>query len=104
MQITLYHRSFPVAGAPEAVSLAPFPTHQRHTYTAEGVVYEAVYQELQVVAPSGATVGAEFARLKWGMPGERMLSWAGAKGKVASTAKEVFEMASARDSGFRMAK
>lgn len=104
MHITLYHRSYPVAGAPEAVSLTPFPAHQRHTYTAAGVVYEAVYRELRVTAPDGATVGAERLRLKWGEPCERVLSWTGEKGTITSTAKEVFEYAHTRGSGFRMVK
>jgi hypothetical protein len=104
MHITLYHRSYPVQGAPESVSLAPFPAHQRHTYTAEGVVYEAVYRELRVTTPDGATVGGERLRLKWGASSEPVLSWAGEKGPAVSTAKEVLELASTRGSGFRLMK
>lgn len=104
MHITLYHRSYPVEGAPEAVALAPFPTHQRHTYTAAGVVYEAVYRELRVTTPDGATVGPERLRLKWGDSSERVLNWVSDAGPVASTAKEVLEFAHVRGSGFRMMK
>ena len=39
------------------MSLAPFPAHQRHTYTAGGAVHEAEYRELRVIVPDGATVG-----------------------------------------------
>lgn len=104
MHITLYHRSYPVEGAPEAVSLAPFPAHQRHTYTAGGVVYEAAYRELRVTVPDGATIGLGRPRLRWADSSEPMLSWTGESGPTVSTAREVFELAGARGSGFRMAK
>lgn len=94
MQITLHHRTFPVAGAPEALSLVPFPAHQRHTYPHDGTVYEAVCCEIRVVVPDGATID----------PLRNLLSWAGAKGTVKSSAKEVFEMAQARAPGFRPGK
>lgn len=94
MQITLYHRTYPVKDAPVSLSLAAFPTYQRHTYTVGGTVYEPVCTELRVIAPDGATFD----------PVRNVLSWAGNKGPVKSTAKEVFDLAHARASGFRMAK
>lgn len=93
MQITLYHRSYPVADAPVALSLVPYPDHQRHTYAVGGKVYEAERKELRVIVPDDAKVDA----LK------NLLCWAGDKGPVKSTAKEVFDMAEARVSGFRLA-
>lgn len=104
MHITLYHRSYPVEGAPVAVSLIPFPTHQKHTFTAAGAVYPAEYKELCVVVPDGAVVGTIKGRLNGVSAFEPVLSWDGAKGAVVSTAKEVLELARARGSGFRMAK
>jgi hypothetical protein len=92
MQITLYRRSYPVAGAPVALSLVPYSADQRHTFTLEGKVYEAERRELQVIVPDDAKIDA----LK------NLLCWAGDKGPVKSTAKEVFDMAEARASGFRM--
>jgi hypothetical protein len=103
MQITLYHRSYPVAGAPASVSLAPFPAHQRHTFTAGGTVHEAVCKELRVVVPDGATIGANGQRLNWSNSNEPVLYWTGEKGVVNSTAKEVLDLARACGSGFRMA-
>lgn len=94
MRITLYHRTYPVKDAPVTVSLVPFSGHQRHTFTVGDKVYEAVCKELRIVAPDDATVDA----LK------NLLSWVGDKGPVKSTAKEVFDMACAGASGFRMAK
>ena len=94
MQITLYLRSYPVAGAPVALSLVPYPAGQRHTFTAGGQVYEAEWRELRVVVPDGAKIDA----LK------NLLGWAGPNGPVRSTAKEVFDLAEARASGFRMAE
>ncbi len=76
------------------MSLVPFPAHQRHTFAVGDTVYEAVYRELAVVAPDGASVD----------PLRNQLSWPGAKGAVKSTAKEVVEMARTRASGFRMAR
>lgn len=102
MFITLYHRSYPVEGAPESISFAPFPAHQRHTFTAGGAVHDAEYKELRVVAPDGATVGTE--RRSWDCPQGAVLNWTGKKGPVVSTAKEVFELTRTRGSGFRMAK
>ena len=94
MQITLYQRSYPVAGAPVALSLVPYSDHQRHTFTAGGRVYEAERRELRVVVPDDATVDAL----------DNLLCWAGDKGPVKSTAKEVFDLAQAGASGFRMAE
>ena len=102
MQITLYHRSYPVAGAPASVSLTPFPAHQRHTFTAGGTVHEAVCKELRVVVPDGATIGGH--RLSWAGENGPVLSWTGKNGPVKSTATEVFELAHTRGSGFRMAR
>ena len=45
MQITVYHRSYPVADAPVALSLVPTSADQRHTFTAGGRVYEAEPQQ-----------------------------------------------------------
>jgi hypothetical protein len=77
-----------------SVSLVPFPAHQRHTFAVGDAVYEAVYHELAVVTPDGASV--DLLR--------NQLSWPGAKGAVKSTAKEVFDLARARASGFRMGR
>jgi hypothetical protein len=93
MQIILYRRSYPVAGAPVALSLAPDSVHQRHTFTVGGKVYEAVRRELRVIVPDDAKIDAV----------KNLLCWAGDKGLVKSTAKEVFDMAEARVSGFRLA-
>ncbi len=94
MQITLYRRSYPVADAPVALSLVPHSAHQRHTFAAGGRVYEAEYRTLRVVVPDDAKVDAL----------ENLVCWVGDKGPVRSTAKEVFDLAQARASGFRMAE
>lgn len=94
MQITLYHRTYPVKDAPVALSLVPFAGSQRHTFTVGDKVYEAVCKELQIITPDDAKLD----------PLKNLLSWAGDKGPVKSTAKEVFDMAQAGTSGFRMAK
>ncbi len=94
MQITLYRRSYPVADAPVALSLLPDSVDQRHTFTAGGQEYEAERQELRVVVPDDAKLD----------PLRNLLCWAGEKGPVKSTAKEVFAMAEAGVSGFRMAE
>jgi hypothetical protein len=93
MQITLYHRTFPVAGAPVALSFVPDPAAQRHTFTAGGREYEAERRELQVVVPDDARLDLM----------KRLLGWAGAEGPVKSKAQEVYNLAEARASGFRMA-
>lgn len=87
-----------------SLSLVPFPAHQRHTFTARGVVYEARYKELRVVVPAGASVVPDKPRLSWVSENVSVLSWAGKNGPVKSTAKEVFELAHMRGSGFRLAK
>ena len=94
MHITLYHRSFPVAGAPVAVSLVPASAAQTHTFTAEGKVYKAVHRQLRVLVPEGAKVD----------PLKNLLCWSGAQGAVRSTAKEVFDLAEAGSSGFALAE
>lgn len=90
MQINLYHRTYRAKGAPVALSLVPFPTHQRHTFVVGTVVHEAVYKELQVTVPDGATID----------PLKRLLSW----GSVKSTAQEVYDLACAGTSGFGLGK
>jgi hypothetical protein len=94
MQITLYRRSYPVADAPASLSLVPDPAHQRHTFASGGRVYEAERREILVVVPDDATLD----------PWKNLLCWASDKGPVKSTAKEVFDLAEARVSGFRLAK
>jgi len=94
MQIILYHRSYPVADAPVALSLVPYSDRQRHTYAVGEQVYEAERRELRVIVPDDAKIDV----LK------NLLCWAGDKGPVKSTAKEIFDLAEARVSGFRMAE
>lgn len=94
MQINLYHRTYRAKGAPVALSLTPFPTHQRHTFTVGTVVHEAVYKELRVIVPDDATID----------PLKRLLSWSGASGAVKSTAQEVYDMAAAGAPGFELGK
>ena len=94
MQITLYQRSYPVADAPVGLSLVPDSDGQRHTFTAGGKVYPAERREVRVVVPDDAKIDA----LK------NLLCWAGDKGPVKSTAKEVLDLAEAHASGFRMAE
>ncbi len=93
MQITLYRRTFPVKDAPEGVSFVS-SAHQRHTYTVGAKVYEGECSELQIVVPDGAKIDAL----------RNLLIWGGGKGSVKSTAQEVFDLARACASGFRMAK
>ena len=92
MHITLYHRTYPVAGAPVALSLVPYSTSQRHTFTSGGKVYEAERRELQVIVPDDAKLDAV----------KNLLGWVSDKGPVKSTAKEVFDLAEAHASEFRM--
>jgi len=87
-----------------SLSLVPFPDHQKHTFTARGVVYEAKYKELRVVVPAGASIVADRHRLSWFSANVSVLSWAGKTGPVKSTAQEVLELAHTRGSGFRLAK
>ena len=92
MKITMYLRTYPVAGAPVTVSLVPFSPHQKHTYTFEGKVYDAVRREFQVTVPEGSVVDVD----------KKLLAWTGDKGLVKSTATEVFDFAKANVSGFKM--
>ena len=92
MQISLYRRSYPVAGAPVALSLVPYSADQRHTFTVGGKVYEAERHELRIIVPDDAKLDV----LK------NLLCWNGDNGPVKSTAKEVFDLAEAGVSGFRM--
>jgi hypothetical protein len=94
MQITLYLRSYPVADAPVAVSFAPDPAAQRHTFAAGGRVYEAERREVRVVVPDDAKLDLT----------RNLLGWAGDKGHVKSTARVVLDLAEARASGFRLAE
>lgn len=94
MQVTLYRRSFPVAGAPVAHSFAPPSAGQRHTFAAGGRVYEAEGREVRVVVPDGAKLD----------PLKNLLCWAGGKGPARSTAQEVYDLAAAAASGFRLAE
>ena len=94
MQITVYQRFYPVAGAPVALSLVPYPDNQRHTFTVEGQVYQAERRELQVIVPDDAKLDTF----------ENLLCWTGDKGRIKSTAKDVFDLAEAGVSGFRMAE
>jgi hypothetical protein len=77
-----------------SLSLAPFPGRQRHTFAAGGTVYPAEYRELVVVTPDGARVGRLRTRL----------CWRGVQGVVRSTPAEVFVLAVAGASGFRLAQ
>ena len=94
MQIILYHRSYPVKDAPIAVSFVPHSVAQRHTFTVGSRVYEAECRELEIIVPDDAKLDT----LK------NLLSWSGDQGLMKSTAKEVFEFAQARVSGFRTGK
>jgi hypothetical protein len=90
MQITLYHRSYPVKDAPVALSFIPFSDAQRHTFTHGGKVYDAQRRELKVIVPDDAKIDTT----------KNLLCW-GDKGSNKSTAKEVFDFAQAQVSGFR---
>lgn len=94
MKITLYQRTYPVDGAPVSLSLAPYSTKSVCTYPVGERVYEATYSEVHILAPQDAKVDLLKGRVVW----------AGDKGLVRSTAKEVFDLAQARTSGFRLAK
>ncbi|MFO0795992.1 MAG: hypothetical protein U0804_00870 [Gemmataceae bacterium] len=93
MKITMYHRTFPVKDAPVAVSLVPYATSQKHTYTANGKIYDAVLKEIQVVVPDDAKLDVM----------KNLLCWAGDKGPMKSTAREVYDFATAGTSGFKLA-
>ena len=90
MKITLYVHTYPVKDAPVALSLVPFPAHQRHTYTRDGEVYDAVSREMRVTVPDGSVVDAD----------RRLLCWAGDKGPVKSTVNEVYALVQAGAPGF----
>jgi hypothetical protein len=90
MKITLFVRTYLVKDAPVALSLVPFPPHQRHTFTREGQVYDAVSRELRVLVPEGSVIDAD----------KKLLCWAGDTGPVKSTVKEVYELVQAHASGF----
>jgi len=77
-----------------SVSLVPFAGHQRHTYTVGQVVHEALCREIQVVVPDDAKI--DFLR--------NQLTWHDGKGQTRSTAKEVFDLARAGGSGFRLVR
>ncbi len=94
VQITLYKRTFPVKDAPVSLSLVPFARSQVHTFPLGGRVYEAKYSEITLIAPDDAKVDLVQNRLTWG----------GDKSKVKSSAKEVFDLATAGTSGFRVEK
>lgn len=90
MKITLYVRTYLVKDAPVAMSLVPFPTSQKHTYTREGKVYDAVNREMRVIVPDDATIDTE----------RKVLCWTGDKGTVKSTVNEVYKLVTERASGF----
>lgn len=90
MKITLYVRTYAVKDAPVALSLVPWPTHQKHTYTRDGRVYDAVSKTMKVTVPDGSVIDAD----------RKLLCWDGDKGKVKSTVNEVYEMVKAGTSGF----
>ena len=90
MKITLYVRTYPVKDAPVALSLVPFPTGQKHTYTRDGKVYDAVSKEMRVTVPDGSVVDTD----------RKVLRWSGDKGPVQSTVNEVYELVKACASGF----
>jgi hypothetical protein len=92
MQLTLYRRSFAVAGSPVTLSFLPDPSSQHHTFTANGQVYEARRREVVITVPDDAKVDA----LK------NVLCWRGNSGLVRSTAQEVFDLAKAGDRGFHV--
>ena len=94
MKITVYVRSYPVKDAPVALSLLPFPSGQKHTYTRDGQVYDAVSREMRVTVPDGSVVDAE----------RKVLRWAGDKGPVKSTVNEVYALVQARSPGFGRAR
>ena len=90
MKITLYVRTYSVKDAPVALSLVPFPLHQKHTYTREGKVYDAVSREMKVTVPDGSVIDAD----------RKVLCWTGDKGPVKSTVNEVYELVKTHTSGF----
>lgn len=92
VKIILYKRSFPVPGAPESLSLTPYPGGAVCTFPVGGRVYEARYSEVPVLAPDGAKVDRLRNRVVW-HAGTRL---------TRSTAREVFDLARAAGSGFSL--
>jgi hypothetical protein len=90
MKITLFVRTYPVKDAPVALSLVPFPPGQKHTYTRDGKVYDAVSKEMRVIVPEGSVIDAH----------RKLLCWAGETGPVKSTVNEVYALVKAHASGF----
>jgi hypothetical protein len=93
MTITLYVRTYLVKDAPVALSFAPTPPDQKHTYARDGKVYDAVNREMRVIVPDGSVIDMD----------RKFLCWTGDKGKVKSTVNEVYELVKAHASGFGMA-
>lgn len=91
MKLTLYVRTYPVKDAPVALSLVPFPLHQKHTYTRGEKVYDAVNKEMTVIVPDGSTIDMH----------KNLLCWSGTAGTVKSTVNEVYALVQARTSGFK---
>ena len=94
MKLTLYQRTFPVEGAPVTLSVSPFDTGEKRTFSAGGKVYAASYSKVRVVGP----VSAKVERVK------KRVTWVGDNGRVSSTATEVLDMARAGTAGFRLAE
>jgi len=90
MKITLYVRTYSVKDAPVTLSLVPFPTGQKHTYTRDGKVYDAVNREMKVIVPDGSVIDMD----------RKVLCWTGNTGPVKSTVNEVYELVKAQTSGF----
>jgi hypothetical protein len=76
------------------VSFAPDPIAQQHTYSSGGQDYQPNRHELQVVVPEEAKLDLL----------SRLLGWGDAKKRIRSTAKEVYALAEACASGFRVAE
>ncbi|WP_439628873.1 hypothetical protein [Gemmata sp.] len=92
MQITVYLRSYAVAGSPTSVSFGPDHARQRHTFTVDGQVHEAAHAVRSVVVPDGARLDTV----------DGVLRWRDGTGTNSSTAQEVFELARAGDRGFSL--
>ena len=90
MKLTLYVRTYPVKDAPVALSLLPFPPHQKHTYTRDGKIYDAVGREMTVRVPDGSVIDAD----------RKLLCWDGGTGKTKSTVNEVYDLVKSHASGF----
>lgn len=90
MQIQLYRRTFAVAGSPVSLSFIPDHPGQKHTFSLNGTVYAATQRPLSVIVPEDSKVDEL----------RRVLRWKG----NSSTAQEVFDYATAKDLGFRLAK